>query len=97
MRIFLFCLASMSFPLQLFGKINQAGLRLWNTRPAAKWLEALTIGNGSLEGMIYEGSAQEHFQFNEESLITGTTKTIGYFQPFGDTHQAVVTISQNKF
>jgi hypothetical protein len=49
MRIFLFCLASMSFPLQLFGKINQAGLRLFYTRPAAKWLEALPIGNESLE------------------------------------------------
>jgi hypothetical protein len=43
--------------------------------------------------MIYEGAAQEHFQFNEESLITGITKTIGYFQLFGDTHQTVVTIS----
>jgi len=59
-------------------------LKLWYTQPASKWLEALPIGNGSLGGMIFGGVEQEHIQFNEESLITGTTQTVGFYQPFGD-------------
>lgn len=59
-------------------------LKLWYTQPASKWLEALPIGNGSLGGMIFGGVEQEHIQFNEESLITGTTQTVGNYQPFGD-------------
>jgi len=68
----------------LSGKPTDTNLRLWYTQPASKWLEALPIGNGSLGGMIYGGVDQEHIQFNEESLITGTTKTVGFYQPFGD-------------
>jgi alpha-L-fucosidase 2 len=59
-------------------------LMLWYTQPASKWLEALPIGNGSLGGMIFGGIDQEHIQFNEESLITGTPQTVGFYQPFGD-------------
>jgi alpha-L-fucosidase 2 len=58
--------------------------RLWYDKPAAKWLEALPIGNGSLGGMIFGGTGQEHIQFNEGSLITGTTQTVGSYQPFGN-------------
>jgi len=68
------------------GKPTNSDLKLWYTRPASKWLEALPIGNGSLGGMIYGGVDQEHIQFNEESLITGTTKTVGFYQPFGDVY-----------
>lgn len=60
--------------------------RLWYDKPAAKWLEALPIGNGSLGGMIFGGTRQEHIQFNEGSLITGTTQTVGSYQPFGDVY-----------
>lgn len=59
-------------------------VKLWYTRPASKWLEALPVGNGSLGGMISGGVEQEHIQFNEESLVTGTTQTVGFYQPFGD-------------
>ena len=38
---------------------------------AEKWTEALPIGNGSLGAMIYGGVAQEHIQFNEETLWRG--------------------------
>jgi len=65
-------------------KPTKNDLKLWYTQPASKWLEALPIGNGSLGGMIFGGVEQEHIQFNEESLITGTTQTVGYYQPFGD-------------
>jgi alpha-L-fucosidase 2 len=65
-------------------KQTNSDLKLWYTQPASKWLEALPIGNGSLGGMIFGGVEQEHIQFNEESLITGTTQTVGFYQPFGD-------------
>jgi hypothetical protein len=49
------------------------------------------IGNGRLGGMIFGGVENEHIQFNESSLITGTTSingnekpTVGNYQPFGD-------------
>ena len=61
-------------------------LKLWYTQPASKWMESLPIGNGSLGGMIFGGVEQEHIQFNEESLVTGTTRTVGFYQPFGDVY-----------
>ena len=70
--------------LQLIGKPQKNELSLWYTKPAEKWLEALPIGNGNLGGMIFGGINQEHIQFNEQSLITGTTQTVGSYQPFGD-------------
>lgn len=69
---------------QLIGNPQKNDLSLWYTKPAEKWLEALPIGNGNLGGMIFGGINQEHIQFNEQSLITGTTQTVGSYQPFGD-------------
>ena len=66
------------------GKPANSPLRLWYTQPASKWLEALPVGNGSFGGMIFGEIEQEHIQFNEESLITGTQQTVGSYQPFGD-------------
>ncbi|HQR94539.1 MAG TPA: glycoside hydrolase family 95 protein, partial [Sediminibacterium sp.] len=59
-------------------------LKLWYSQPANIWLEALPIGNGSLGAMVYGGVEHEHIQFNHQSLITGTTSTVGFYQPFGD-------------
>jgi len=67
-------------------KQTNSDLKLWYTQSASKWLEALPIGNGSLGGMIFGGVEQEHIQFNEESLVTGTTQTVGFYQPFGDVY-----------
>jgi len=44
---------------------------LWYRRPAAKWVEALPIGNGRLGGMVFGGVAQERIQLNEDSLWSG--------------------------
>jgi alpha-L-fucosidase 2 len=46
-------------------------LKLWYSQPAAIWEEALPIGNGRLGAMIFGGTAEEHIQFNEETLWTG--------------------------
>ncbi|KAA9040556.1 glycoside hydrolase family 95 protein [Ginsengibacter hankyongi] len=52
--------------------------------PANNWLEALPLGNGFLGAMVFGGANHERIQFNESSLITGTTNKVGYYQPFGN-------------
>jgi len=44
----------------------------WYRQPAAKWVEALPIGNGRLGAMVHGGAAQEQIQFNEDTLWTGS-------------------------
>jgi alpha-L-fucosidase 2 len=49
----------------------EPALRLWYTRPAQKWVEALPVGNGRLGAMVLGGAEDEHLQFNEDTLWTG--------------------------
>jgi alpha-L-fucosidase 2 len=46
-------------------------LKLWYTRPAREWLEALPVGNGRLGGMVFGGTEHELIQLNEISLWSG--------------------------
>jgi alpha-L-fucosidase 2 len=55
----------------LAGGIAAQSLELWYRQPAAKWTEALPIGNGRLGAMIFGGIGEEHLQFNESTLWTG--------------------------
>ncbi|MBI4327721.1 MAG: glycoside hydrolase family 95 protein [Chloroflexi bacterium] len=51
---------------------NPAGsTELWYSKPAARWDEALPIGNGRLGAMVFGGLADERLQFNEDTLWTG--------------------------
>ena len=59
-------------------------LSLWYAKPAMNWLEALPIGNGSLGGMIFGGTANERVQFTEQTLWLGSETEMGSYQPFGD-------------
>jgi alpha-L-fucosidase 2 len=74
-----------TFPL--FTAAQDNPLRLWYTSPAAKWTDALPIGNGRLGGMIYGDPVNEHVQFNEATLWTGGPRTYSrsgaaqYLQP----------------
>ncbi|MBN1925729.1 MAG: glycoside hydrolase family 95 protein [Prolixibacteraceae bacterium] len=43
-------------------------LLLWYAQPATVWEEALPIGNGRLGAMVFGNPANEHLQFNEETL-----------------------------
>ncbi len=45
--------------------------RLWYDKPAAKWVEALPVGNGRLGAMVFGGVAQERLQLNEGTLWAG--------------------------
>ena len=44
---------------------------LWYGKPAAKWTEALPIGNGRLGAMVFGGPAREQLQLNEDTLWAG--------------------------
>jgi alpha-L-fucosidase 2 len=46
-------------------------VKLWYKQPARKWTDALPIGNGRIGGMIYGGVAEDHIQYNEQTLWTG--------------------------
>ncbi|WP_443947372.1 glycosyl hydrolase family 95 catalytic domain-containing protein [Pedobacter sp. AW1-32] len=50
---------------------SQQKEELWYTKPAEKWTDALPIGNGKLGAMLFSGVANDHVQFNEETLWTG--------------------------
>jgi alpha-L-fucosidase 2 len=46
-------------------------LKLWYSKPAVKWTEALPLGNGRIGAMVFGGIEQDRIQFNEETLWTG--------------------------
>ena len=48
-----------------------SGLKIWFTRPAENWNEALPVGNGRLGAMVFGGIENERLQLNEESVWTG--------------------------
>ena len=68
-------------------------LTLWYTAPVTKatvsnpWMEyCLPIGNGQLGAMIYGGMRQDIVQFNEKTLVTGSSTNYdrgGGYQNFG--------------
>ena len=51
-------------------KFNPATL-IWLSKPAAKWEEALPVGNGRLGAMIYGSTKEEIIQLNEETYWSG--------------------------
>ncbi len=53
------------------GETSQDALVLWYAQPAEEWVEALAIGNGRLGAMVFGGTAEEHLQFNEDTLWAG--------------------------
>lgn len=46
-------------------------LKLWYTKPAKEWIEALPLGNGRLGCMVFGDAQKERIQFNEDTLWTG--------------------------
>ncbi len=46
-------------------------LTLWYRQPAARWVEALPIGNGRLGAMVFGGVPSERIQLNEDSIWAG--------------------------
>lgn len=75
------------FSVNLLGAEGRTPLSLWYTQPARNWMtSALPIGNGELGGMFFGGIKEEHFQFNEKTLWTGSETKRGAYQNFGDVY-----------
>lgn len=55
----------------LAGTAGERTDRLWYTRPASVWTEALPVGNGRLGAMVFGGVATERIQLNEDTLWSG--------------------------
>ena len=49
----------------------QAPLKLWYSKPATQWVEALPLGNGHIGAMVFGGVEQELIQLNESTLYSG--------------------------
>lgn len=47
-------------------------LKLWYTKPAQTWVEALPLGNSRLGAMVYGGTIREEIQLNEETMWGGS-------------------------
>lgn len=45
--------------------------KLWYSKEASYWEEALPIGNGRIGAMVYSGAQSDKLQINEETLWTG--------------------------
>ncbi len=56
-----------------FGADTERGgdLLLWYRQPAARWDEALPIGNGRLGAMVFGGVPDERIQLNEDTFWSG--------------------------
>ncbi|MFD0715425.1 glycoside hydrolase N-terminal domain-containing protein [Paenibacillus sp. GCM10027626] len=45
--------------------------KLWYSKPASNWLEALPVGNGKLGAMVFGYAMEERLQLNEDSVWHG--------------------------
>lgn len=71
LKVVLFFLVCNLSSLEHFAQSSQ----LWYSKPANTWTEALPLGNGRLGAMMYGGVVQDHIQFNEENLWTGSPRS----------------------
>ncbi|MBK7870192.1 MAG: glycoside hydrolase family 95 protein [Saprospiraceae bacterium] len=69
--ILLFFLLSILFCHTAHNQSITNNMKLWYNQPAAKWEEALPVGNGRLGAMIFGAPEQEHLQLNEETVWAG--------------------------
>jgi alpha-L-fucosidase 2 len=53
---------------------GQSPLELRYSRPAARWTEALPVGNGRMGGMVFGDASSEHIQLNEATLWSGAPR-----------------------
>jgi hypothetical protein len=49
-------------------------LSLWYRQPAAKWVEALPVGNGRVGAMAFGGINRERLQLNEDAQLNSELK-----------------------
>src|SRR4051812_26445936 len=65
------CVSFFICTLHLAAQKNNGPLKLWYTKPATIFEEALPLGNGKTGAMVYGGIVKEHFQLNDNTLWSG--------------------------
>ena len=55
-----------------FSQTTPADLKLWYTKPAEFWVEALPLGNGRLGAMVFGNPYRERIQLNENTVWAGS-------------------------
>ncbi len=55
-----------------FSQLPKNDLKLWYTKPAEYWVEALPLGNGRLGAMVYGNPYRERIQLNENTVWAGS-------------------------
>jgi alpha-L-fucosidase 2 len=85
-----------AFAAPLPSTASSQPLVLWYEQPAAKWNEALPVGNGRMGAMVFGGLAEERIQFNEDTLWTG--KPHDYARPDAVKHLPAIrqAIAENN-
>jgi alpha-L-fucosidase 2 len=86
-------------PTFISAKETSNNLKLWYTKPAQKWTEALPIGNGRLGAMIFGGVENDRIQFNEETLWNGAPNDYahkGAYQYLGQIRQLLFDGKQKE-
>ncbi|MGN1228353.1 MAG: glycoside hydrolase N-terminal domain-containing protein, partial [Prevotella sp.] len=61
-KLFILCMS-----LSLGVTAMAQDLKLWYSRPAVQWTDALPIGNSRMGAMVFGGVEQETLQLNEET------------------------------
>jgi len=71
MKKILLCLIGLASIINISAQENSL-LKLWYTKPAKLWVEALPVGNGRLGAMVYGDPSMELIQLNENTVWAGS-------------------------
>jgi alpha-L-fucosidase 2 len=71
-KLWLILLIQIVFDNLTFGQSTQSNLKLWYTKPANFWVEALPLGNGRLGSMVFGNPYRERIQLNENTVWAGS-------------------------
>jgi alpha-L-fucosidase 2 len=84
-NLFFFVFLSLLFLTNCKLRKETEHLRLWYTKPAGNWVEALPVGNGYIGTMVFGKPGDEFIQLNHTSFWSGAPKSwnneeaAGYF------------------
>lgn len=76
-RFYCFLIFALFFYVDIFAVSSDSlctkpsDLKLWYSKPAALWTEALPLGNSRIGTMVYGGVPKEEIQLNEETVWGG--------------------------
>lgn len=66
------CIINICLLISIFSSAQNGGkYKLWYSKPAAQWVEALPIGNGRIAAMVFGDPYKEKLQLNESTFWSG--------------------------